>query len=132
MNEKISYVGIALVAVMILVSASASRAQSQSKGSESKTPAKEESASASARFVVGGAAFGLGMSHAEIYAQIEKSKGVKWMERDLDSAPTTELLKMDSWTLSYSQSSGMGSGRGTISLGFRSGKLIKLETKSYR
>jgi hypothetical protein len=109
-----------------IIHAETASAGSATKINEEKNPAPL----ASAQFSVGGATFRLNMSHADAFAQFASSKGVTWFERDLDGTPTSELLKMDSWLLSYRQVTRLSASSGTVTLTFSNGKLIKLQTKS--
>lgn len=56
----------------------------------------------------GGIRLHLGMTKAEVMAQIEKTPGSKWYVPELDAPPTGELYKMDKWGLAYRNDSGGG------------------------
>ena len=74
-------------------------------------------------FTGGGVTIKLGTPKADIMAQMAKHPEGEWFVQDLDSRPTDELLKMDKWTLAYSNGA---SGGGVITLIFVSDKVSKI------
>lgn len=77
--------------------------------------------------VFGGATLRLGMTKAEVMAQIESHPNAGWFVQELDSPPTGELYKMDRWVLSCKAPAGASSGGGTVSLSFENEKLAKID-----
>ncbi len=77
--------------------------------------------------VFGGATLRLGMTKAEVMAQIESHPDAGWFVQELDSPPTGELYKMDRWVLSCKAPAGASSGGGTVSLSFENEKLAKID-----
>lgn len=121
----------ACLALALLLSVCTLRVDAEPKGGKKtagkadpaqQTPARTE------EFSIGGATIRLGMSQAEVYAQVDANRDqVKWFEMDLDSEPTTELLKMDNWTLVYSEFDGANLRAGSLQLTFDVEKLIKID-----
>jgi hypothetical protein len=76
--------------------------------------------------VVGGATLRVGMTKAEVMAQIERTPKAGWFVPELDSPPTAELYKMDQWGLSCKHMDGDTSGGGSVALSFENEKLTKI------
>jgi hypothetical protein len=96
------------------------------------TPAKPAAPAASAPaagkdLVFGGAKLRLGMTKAEVMAEIERNPNAGWFVPELDAPPHGELYKMDRWVLSCKAPAGGTSGGGTVSLSFENEKLAKIE-----
>ncbi|MEI6655671.1 MAG: hypothetical protein WCP45_12960 [Verrucomicrobiota bacterium] len=105
---------------------------------ESHSPAKPEAPAGGAAatpgtpaagktILFGGATLRLGMTKAEVMAQIERNPDAGWFVQELDSPPTGELYKMDKWGLSCKHAAAGTSGGGTVALSFENEKLAKIE-----
>jgi len=127
MNRRYQIPG-AVAAGLLLLSVRCACAEGEAagakpaKGGQTATPP----ASANREFTAGGATIRLGMSHAEALAQINQSKDTQWFVQELDSPPTAELLKLDTWTLGCRQTSGAAPVSKAVTLTFENGKLVKM------
>ena len=124
----------AVLTLVLLLPVHLVRAQAENSDESTEQTATGSAATptpdATDQFSIGGATITLGMSQAEVYAQVDKNRDtVKWFEMDLDSAPTSELLKMDNWALVYSEFTGTNLRSGVLMLVFTNEKLIKLDNR---
>jgi hypothetical protein len=119
----------ALVAALLLPATGLAQSTPPAKPAKPAAPATGAPAAPAGGkdLVFGGATLRLGMSKAEVMAQIESHPDAGWFVQELDSPPTGELYKMDRWVLSCKAPAGAASGGGTVSLSFENEKLAKID-----
>ena len=77
--------------------------------------------------VAGGATLRLGMTKAEVMAQMAKTPDAGWYVPEQDSPPTDELYKMDKWGLAYKDTTGALPGGGLVTLIFVNEKVSSID-----
>jgi len=74
----------------------------------------------------GGITFRIGMAKGELMKLMAQHKEAKWFVQDLDAPPTDELLKMDKWTLAYTNGPNANPPGGVVTLIFVAEKVSKI------
>lgn len=112
--------------------ANPSRMTKPTPSAKPATPAAESATKPAApagekTVMAGGATLRLGMTKAEVMAQMAKTPDAGWFVPEQDSPPTDELYKMDKWGLAYKDTTGALPGGGLVTLIFVNERVSSIE-----